>query len=272
MSIRNNCNVPSLQDKRVQCKSFQGIFKGCDILCDCCHKFYSPSSWEKHCGGTWHRPWEYIHVIETGKSIMYYKKQWLPEEAKTRSTLKQRSPSSHSITQRYRKKRSVENLDSLSNSKMVPLSKRRLMRSKDENSTPKASSDLPNFLYEKSSSPLTNPQLMKEILTFDAWQDLEEEDRKRLRTYLSKLDQKETAIHDLFQTKHFQQSLEVVSVMLRNGELDPQLRDHVIRYQQALAKRENAKKEEMWRQFWGKKNLQLMQPILKRTYKSEGKK
>ena len=36
----------------------------------------APSAFEKHSGGTWHRPWQYIFVIETERNILYYRNQF----------------------------------------------------------------------------------------------------------------------------------------------------------------------------------------------------
>lgn len=71
--------IPFLQNQRVVCKGKvekTGIVQGAMIICDCCQEPFAPSAFEKHSGGTWHRPWQYIFVIETERNILYYRNQY----------------------------------------------------------------------------------------------------------------------------------------------------------------------------------------------------
>lgn len=71
--------IPCLQNQRVICKGKvekTGVVQGAMIICDCCQESFAPSAFEKHSGGTWHRPWQYIFVIETERNILFYRNQF----------------------------------------------------------------------------------------------------------------------------------------------------------------------------------------------------
>lgn len=67
--------IESIQNKKVICpgrKPKIGTFVESYIICDCCNRQFSPCNFERHSDGSWHRPFQYIFVIETERNLRYY--------------------------------------------------------------------------------------------------------------------------------------------------------------------------------------------------------
>jgi hypothetical protein len=73
-------DIDVIQRKRVICPGRTpktGKIIESNIICECCNEEFSPSRFEVHSDGTWHRPWLYIFLVDTERNLKYYKNQSL---------------------------------------------------------------------------------------------------------------------------------------------------------------------------------------------------
>jgi len=69
----NSFVIPFIENKRVVCGQKIGQIQSNRIICECCDDTFSMSRFEEHSGSTKRRPWANITLLETGKSLKFYK-------------------------------------------------------------------------------------------------------------------------------------------------------------------------------------------------------
>jgi len=219
--------VPFLQNKEVSCKEKRGFFEGSEIRCCCCRELFAPSKWEDHCGGKWHRPWQKIILVESGRNIQFHREEY-EASVSTSASSKRKSA-------------------------VIPIS----LKERKQRRLPSAPVDLSNLkeqqvLIETAQSPLADFSLMKKIVCKESFLMLNTEERQRLMEFLPEVDQvNDDTVINLFNHSGFEESLFHYTLMLAQGDFDPACTQRIENERTRFFALQDDWKRSHYEEYWG---------------------